>query len=109
MDVTPMSLQMIVPHSTEVGQVQHNMNHAAAVQQDFEAIKEKADAELKQKQVREKEGAEEGRIKDDPDHRNRGGYGGSRRQRGGNGEAEEQPEQKFAVDPSRGRHLDISF
>ena len=109
MDITPMSLQMVVPHSTEVGQVQHNMNQAGAVQQTFETLKEKEDAELKQKQVREKDAAEEGRIKDDPDHRNRGGYGSFGRRRGNGGEVDEQPEQKFAVDPSRGRNLDISF
>ena len=109
MDVTPMSLQMVVPHATEVSQVQHNMNQAGALQQDFETLREKNDAELKQKQVREKEGAEEGRIKDDPDRRNRGGYYGPGHRRRNSGNGEEVPEQKFAVDPSRGRNLDISF
>ena len=109
MDVTPMSLQMVVPHATEVSQVQHNMNQAGALQQDFETLREKNDAELKQKQVREKDGPEEGRIKEDPDRRNRGGYYGSSRRRNGSGDGEEVPEQRFAVDPSRGRNLDISF
>lgn len=110
MDVTPMSLQMVVPHSTEVGQVQHNMNQAGAVQQDFEALRQKMDADLKQKQVRDKGAAEEGRIKDDPERRNRGGYSGSGRR--GSREQEDVDEQllqQLAMDPSRGRNIDISF
>ncbi len=111
MDVTPMSMQVMLPHSTEVSQIQHHMNQAGAVQQDFETLRQKMDADLKQKQVREKEAAEEGRIKDDPEHRNRGGYGGSG-QRKGNGEeqsVEDQLLQQLAMDPSRGRNIDISF
>ena len=54
MDVSPMNLQIMVPKSTEVGQLQHNMNQQSAVQQDFEAIRQKADAELKQTQVRKR-------------------------------------------------------
>ena len=57
MDVTPMSLQVMIPHSTEVGQLQHHLNQAPMVQQDFEALRQKMDAELKQKQVRGKEDA----------------------------------------------------
>ncbi|MBO6179680.1 MAG: hypothetical protein J6O04_10930 [Selenomonadaceae bacterium] len=108
MDVTPMSLQMVVPHSTEVGQIQHNMNQAGALQQSFETLEQKRDAELKQQQVREKDNLEDGKVKDDPERQNRGSYRGMRRRAAAKAE-EEVEEEKFAVDPSRGRHLDISF
>lgn len=109
MDITPMSLQMVVPHSTEVGQIQHNLNQAGALQQSFETLQQKRDAELKQSQVREKDNLEDGKVKDDPEHQNRGSYSGSRRQAKGRDEKEEAEGEKFAFDPMRGRHLDISF
>ena len=111
MDVSPMSMQMIVPRSTDAGQVQHNLNQASALQSDYQALEQKNDDKLKQKQVRGKENPEDGRIKDDPERqRNRGGSeGGARR---GGGDIEEQAEEpvvKMAQDPSRGRLLDISL
>lgn len=109
MDVTPMSLQMVVPHSTEVGQMQHNMNQAGALQQSFETLKEKQDAELKQSQVREKDNLEDGKVKDDPERQNRGAYQRARNRVMARGEEEEAEKEKFAFDPTRGRHLDISF
>ncbi len=109
MDVTPMSLQMVVPHSTEVGHMQHNLNQAGAVQQDFETLRQKTDAELKQKQVRNKDAAEEGRIKDDPERRNRGGYSRSGHRSRQEKEKVDPAMASLAVDPSRGQHLDISF
>ena len=110
MNVTPMSLQMVIPHSTEVGQIQHNLNQAGALQHSFETLQQKRDAELKQSQVRE-DNPEDGKIKDDPDRQNRGSYGGSRQQTKAKTEDDE-PErdsEKFAYDPLRGRHLDVSF
>jgi len=109
MDVTPMSLQMVVPHSTEVGQIQHNLNQAGALQQSFETLQQKRDAELKKSQVREKDNLEDGKVKDDPEHQNRGSYRGMRRQAKGQSEEEESEKERFAFDPMRGRHLDISF
>lgn len=109
MDVTPMSLQMVVPHSTEVGQIQHNMNQAGALQQSFETLKEKQDAELKQSQVREKDDLEDGKVKDDLERQNRGAYQRARKRAMSKGEEEEAEQEKFAFDPTRGRHLDISF
>ena len=47
MDVTPMSMQMVVPRVSDAAQVQQNLNQAAALQQDFEAVREKKDAKLK--------------------------------------------------------------
>ena len=44
MDVTPLSMQMVVPRVSDAAQVQHNLNQASAMQQDFEALREKADA-----------------------------------------------------------------
>ena len=108
MDVTPMSMQMIVPRVSDASQVQQNFNQAAALQQDFEAVREKADAKLKQSQVREKDGVEDGRVKDDPNHKGQGGYAGS-----GGGQPEDgdapQEDANMAVDPTRGHHLDISL
>ena len=109
MDVSPMSLQMVFPRATEAGQVQHNLNQAAALQQDYETLRQEKDAELKQKQVRTKDDTEGGRIKDDPDRqRGQGGYAGSPNRNAAVTDEEAEKEQ-FAVDPSRGHHLDISF
>ncbi len=108
MDVSPMSLQMVFPRATEAGQVQHNMNQAAALQSEYEALRQEQDSKLKQQQVRNKDNPEDGRIRDNPDRRgNQGGYRGSKR-RSVSGETEEQ-EQRFASDPSRGHRIDISF
>ena len=46
-------------------------------------------------------------IKDDPERQGRGG-GYQRNARKRNPE-NDQPKEKFAIDPSRGRHLDISL
>ena len=110
MNVTPISMQMVVPQSTEAGQVQHNLNQAGALQQSFEDVRQKEDARLKQQQVRNKDNPEDGRIKDDPEHRNKGSYAGGRRKGGGQEEeAEEQKLELFARDPSRGHFLDIRY
>ena len=100
MDVTPMSMQMVVPRVSDAAQVQQNLNQAAAMQQDFEALREKEDAKLKETQVR---------TKDDPNRNGQGGayYSGSRKRGDKDGEAEEA--EAFAVDPARGHHLDISL
>lgn len=108
MDVSPMSLQMVFPRATEAGQVQHNMNHAAALQSEYEALRQEKDAKLKQQQVRNKDNPEDGRIRENPDRRgNQGGYGSARRHRAQI--EEDEPEQKLASDPSRGHRIDISF
>jgi len=107
MEIAPVGVQMTYANANNAAQVQHNMNHAAALQQDFEAIRQKNDDELKQKQVRNKSEAEGGKIKDDPERRNRNGgayYKNQKRQR----QPEQQPE-NFAVDPRRGHFLDISL
>lgn len=107
MEVGVVGVQMTYANANNAAQVQHNMNHAAALQQDFQAMQEKVDAELKQKQVRNKDNAEGGKINDDPDRRNRQGgyfYGGRRR----NQQPKEEDE-NFAVDPRRGHFLDISL
>lgn len=109
MNVTPMSLQMVIPQSTEVGQLQHNMNQAGALQQSFETLQQKRDAELKQSQVREKDNLEDGKVKDDPERQNRGSYQSARNRAMSKGDDEEEDKEKFAFDPTRGRHLDISF
>ena len=107
MELAPVGVQMTYANANNAAQVQHNMNHAAALQQDFQAVREKQDAQLKQKQVRNKEEAEGRVIKDDPDRRRRQGgyYYRSRKQR-----QEPEPEDdNLAVDPKRGYFLDISL
>ena len=107
MELAPVGVQMTYANANNAAQVQHNMNHASALQQDFQAVREKQDAQLKQKQVRNKEEAEGRVIKDDPERRRRQGgyYYKSRRQR-----QEPEPEDdNFAVDPKRGYFLDISL
>ena len=110
MDVSPMSMQMIVPRATDAGQVQHNLNQANALQADYQAVEQKRDDQLKQKQVREKDNPEDGRIKDEQERKQGGSRGGARR--GFSGDAEESGEEpvvKMAQDPSRGHLLDISL
>jgi len=111
MDVSPMSMQMIVPRSTDAGQVQHNLNQANAMQADYQAVEQKREDQLKQQQVREKENLEDGRIKDDPERqRNRNGNGGRNpKEKVSAEESDEQPVMKMAKDPSRGQLLDISL
>ncbi|WP_418871101.1 hypothetical protein [Selenomonas bovis] len=108
MDVTPLSMQMVVPRVSDAQQVQHNLNQASAMQQDFEALREKADAKRKETQVRTKSNAEDGKIKEDPERQR--GQGGDSGQRGRQGEMQDEAqEETFAVDPARGHHLDISL
>ena len=108
MDITPMSMQMVIPRTSETTQVQHNLNQQAAVQQDYQAVQDKMEMRQKETSVHSRENPEDGRIKDDPDHRNGGEYHGSRRRR--QSQPDEMPEEDFqSVDASRGHHIDISF
>lgn len=109
MDVSPMSLQMIVPRATDAGQVQHNLNQANALQSDFQAIKQKADDKLKQQQVRTKDNPEDGKIKDDQERKNKGGYYAKRQHQNDDETEAGEDEVHYAADPSRGHFLDISF
>lgn len=108
MEIAPVGVQMTYANANNAAQVQHNLNHASALQQDYQLVREKLDAELKQKQVRNKEEAEGRVIKDDPDRQSRqGGYYYSRRQKRQN--KPEAEDENFAVDPRRGHFLDISL
>lgn len=111
MNVTPMSMQMIIPQATEAGNVQHNLNQANMLQQNFDAVQRKAEDKLKQQQVQNKDNPEDGRIKDDPDRERKQGRGGSGRRRGQGPapELEELAAENFAADPNRGHLLDISL
>lgn len=107
MEIAPVGVQMTYANAGNASQVQHNLNNAINLQQDFDAIRQKNDAELKQKQVRNKDEAEGGRIKDDPERNRRQGghyYKNQKRKR----QTEDEPE-NFAVDPRRGHFLDISL
>lgn len=109
MDVSPMSLQMIVPRATDAGQVQHNLNQANALQSDFQAIKQKADDKLKKQQVRTKDNPEDGKIKDDQEHKNKGRYYFKRQRQNNDKSDDAEAEVNYAADPSRGHFLDISL
>ncbi|MBR6888007.1 MAG: hypothetical protein IKN16_06125 [Selenomonadaceae bacterium] len=98
---------MTYANANNAAQVQHDMNNASALQHAFQTVREKEDAQLKQKQVRNKEEAEGRLIKDDPDRRNRqGGYYYRSQPRE---EELEAPDDNYAVDPQRGYFLDISL
>ena len=71
MDIAPVGLQMTYANANAATQVQHNLNHASALQQSFAAVEQERENELKQKQVRNKDDTEGGTIKDDPERRNR--------------------------------------
>lgn len=111
MNVTPISMQMMFPQSNEAGNVQSNMQNQVNVQQSFESIRQKQDAELARQQVRAKEQAsEDARVKDDPERERRQGREDRDERRRDCGE-DHGPEllQRLAADPNRGVHLDISF
>ena len=115
MDFAPMNMRMAVPHANDVGEIQHNLNQQAALQQDFKAEQHKKLIERQQNQVRTKDEAEGEKIKDNPDRKQ------GRRQQQARGrrkspkeimeeqEALEAPEEpSMAVDQYRGRSIDIS-
>jgi len=108
MEIAPVGIQMTYANANTAGQVQHNMNHAIALQQDTEAAKQKEEAELKQSQVRNKNDAEGGTIKDDPERNARGGGYYYNRAKKRKPTSDNAPE-NFAMDPKRGHFLDISM
>jgi hypothetical protein len=109
MDVNPMSMQMVVPRAAGASEVQHNLNQQLALQQDFEALRGKNDAELKQKQVRTKDETEDGRIKGDDERKS--GRGGAVMRAGVSRLDDEDffSGERYAVDPDRGRYIDFCF
>ncbi len=112
MDVSSMNLQVMVPRATETSQVQHNLNQQVNIQQDFEAVRQKADDALKQKQVRAKSEAEDGKIKEDADKKGQSGsyLSQHRKKHAGTDEPQEQAgETAMAVDSFRGHHIDIKL
>ena len=110
MNVTPISMQMMIPQSNEAGNVQSNMQNQVNVQQTFESLRQKQDAELARQQVRAKEKAsDDARVKDDPERERRQGQRG--RGQGGREQREDHGAellQRLAADPNRGVHLDIN-
>ena len=110
MNVTPISMQMMIPQSNEAGNVQSNMQNQVNVQQTFESLRQKQDAELARQQVRAKEKAsDDARVKDDPERERRQGQRGRQRSRDKREDHGAELLQRLAVDPNRGVHLDISL
>ena len=111
MNVTPISMQMMFPQSNEAGNVQSNLQNQVNIQQSFESIRQKEDAELARQPVRAKEEAsEDARVKDDPERERRQGGQEQHQRRRSRGE-DHGPEllQRLASDPNRGVHLDITL
>ena len=109
MDFGTMNIQLVVPKVPEVSQIHHNMTQQGAVNQAFEVVRQKEDAQLKEKQVRAREKMEDGRIKDEPDDtKKRGGYRGSSQRRENEKEEAPKPE-RMAIDSVRGHNIDIQF
>ena len=111
MNVTPISMQMMFPQSNEAGNVQSNMQNQVNIQQSFESIRQKQDAELARQQVRAKEQAsEDARVKDVPERdRRQGGRQGGGSRRGSGKDHGPELLQRLAADPNRGVHLDIKL
>ncbi len=108
MEIAPVGVQMTYANAANVSQVNQNLHNEAALQQSFETMRQEKDELLKQSQVRTKSDAESGTIKDDPERQGRGGgyyYRSARK----SPKQEENPPENFAVDPRKGRLLDISF
>ncbi len=120
-DFNPMNLQMMVPKSTEVSQLQQNMHHQVNAQQDNQLSKQKETDEINQRTVQRHEEAEDGKVKDDPERERRqgGGNGGKRHRRDGEdnedeaarilAEVEELRRQSKNLDIARGSLIDISW
>ena len=109
-----MSLRMMVPHANDVGEIQHNMNQQAAMQQDFKALQQKKLIERQQSQVRTKDEAEGEKIKDNHEKKQGGRERGTRKRKSpreimeAQGVVEDSQEPPMAVDSIRGRSIDIS-
>lgn len=108
MELAPVGVQMTYANANNAAQVQHDMNNASALQNAFETVREKEDAHLKQKQVRNKEEAEGRVIKDDPERRKRGGGHYYKRKKRTLPEFVDEDD-VLATDPKRGYFLDISL
>ncbi len=114
MDFAPMSLRMMIPHANDVGEIQHNMNQQAAMQQDFKALQQKKLIERQQSQVRTKDEAEGEKIKDNPEKKQGGREQGARKRKSpkeimeAQGVTDDNQEPPMAVDQIRGRSIDIS-
>lgn len=112
MDFSPMNMRMAVPQSTEVGHLQHNLNHQSALQQDYKAMMQKQLSERQQSQVRKKDEAEGEKIKNDDRQRQQQGGNRKAKKKSPKEILEEQEtveEPVMAVDQFRGRTIDISL
>lgn len=106
MDFGVLNVQLTVPKVPEVSQLQHTLSQQGAVQHDFEIMRQKADIQLKEQQVRSREKMEDGRVKDEG--RGQSGFQGGFFDGRKSADQEEEPE-KMAVDTFRGRNIDIQF
>ena len=101
MDVNLVSNQMLYPNATSAANTQHNLNHAATLAQSFEAMEQKQRDELKRKQVLRKDEAEGKNISGQAEMQGRH----MENRRGGTNSANSQ--ERFAIDPLRGRRIDF--
>lgn len=102
-----MNLQVVIPKTTEVSQMQHKIDHEVNMQQDMGTLKLKEDAELKQKQVRTRDKMEDGKVKDDSQNKNQSQMSGKQEQ--DEKEDDETSDVPMAVDSIRGHNIDIKL
>lgn len=100
-----MDLQVMIPKATEVGQIQHKLNHQADVQQVFVANSLQADADLKQKQVRKREQMADGTIDDKTKRQQQQAHDKQQQSPAENDESDD----NIAVDSIRGHIIDIKL
>lgn len=109
MDISPMSLQMIIPRATDAGQVQHNLNQQSALQNSYAQVQQEKETQQKQQSVITKDNADGTKIRDEGGGQNRGGYQGNRKRRNDDEDNGTLGNGKIASDPTRGHNIDISF
>ena len=105
MDLGPLNLQVVIPKTTEVSQIQHRMNQQVNIQQDTGAVTMKEEADHKQQQVTAKDNPEDGKIEKDEERKQHGQSSGQ----GKKEETEKEEEAPMAVDTFRGHHIDIKM
>lgn len=99
-----MSLQMILPRTSDVGQMQHNLNQQPLQQHEFAVKQEEQSIRNQQETVRTKDQPEDGKVRDEGR-----GQGGSYYRQQQRREPNPDDEPKMAVDASRGHFIDISL
>lgn len=105
MNITPMDLQVLIPKSTEVGKNQQISDQQLTNNQGFVSEDFKKITEHKQKQVEDLNKSKGNIIKEGQERRNKNKNQNASQD--SSREEQEADEIKFAVDNTRGKHIDI--